>query len=118
MTERRYRGGCQCGAVAYEADVDIATVISCNCSRCRPMGFRLAFTPRDKFRLLSGENDLTEYRFNTRTIQHVFCRTCGVQSFAYGEMPDGTRVAAVNVNCLEGVDARDLDAQRVDGASA
>ena len=34
-----------------------------------------------------------------------------------GAMPDGTAMAAVNVNCLVGVDARALRAQHVDGAS-
>ncbi len=49
MTEKHYKGGCQCGAVAYEVDVDIDTAMTCNCSRCQRMGFVLAFAPRDKF---------------------------------------------------------------------
>jgi hypothetical protein len=116
MPEQHYRGGCQCGAVSYEADVDIDSAVVCNCSRCQPMGFTLAFTPRDKFDLKSGEDALTEYRFNTRTIQHLFCRTCGVESFALGKMPDGKEMAAINVNCLEGVDPRGLDPKPIDGA--
>jgi hypothetical protein len=117
MPESNYHGGCQCGAVTYRADVDIDNVISCNCSRCKPMGFVLAFTPRGNFELKSGESNLTEFLFNSRTIKHLFCRTCGVESFAYGETPDGTRMVAINVNCLEGVDSRDLDVKRVDGKS-
>ncbi len=35
-----------------------------------------------------------------------------------GQNPDGSRVVAVNVNCLDGVDARALAAHHYDGASA
>ncbi len=115
--QQHYSGGCQCGAVAYEVDVDLDQAITCNCSRCQPMGFVLAFAPQDAFQLNSGEGNLTEYRFNKKEIQHLFCKTCGVESFAYGSMPDGTAMAAINVNCLDGVDPRALTCQHVDGAS-
>lgn len=114
---KHYEGGCQCGAVSYEVDVDIDASITCNCSRCQRMGFVLAFAPRDAFTLKSGEDNLTEYRFNKQAIQHLFCSTCGVESFAYGSMPDGSPVAAINVNCLADVNPRELSPQHVDGAS-
>jgi hypothetical protein len=81
------------------------------------MGFVLAFSPRESFHLNSGEEVLTEYLFNKKAIRHLFCKICGVESFAYGEMPDGTRTVAINVNCLEGVDPRGLTNQHVDGKS-
>lgn len=117
MAEQHYRGGCQCGAVSYDVDVDIDQAVTCNCSRCKPMGFVLAFAPRDKFVLNAGEDATTHYSFNTGTIDHRFCSTCGVESFAFGTMPDGVEMAAINVNCLEGVDPRALDPKQVDGKS-
>lgn len=113
----QYQGSCQCGAVTYDVDVDLGSTITCNCSRCQAMGFVLAFTPGEKFQLKSGEGELTEYRFGKKTIQHLFCRTCGVESFARGAMPDGTPVVAINVNCLAGVDPRALKSHHVDGRS-
>jgi hypothetical protein len=65
-----------------------------------------------------GEDALTEYLFNSRTIRHLFCRTCGIESFAYGRMPDGTPIAAINVNCLEDVDPMALPTSFFDGRSA
>lgn len=118
MAEATYHGSCQCGAVEFEADLDLDHTIVCNCSRCRRLGSVLAFCPRDRFRLLAGGAELTEYRFNRHAIAHLFCRTCGVQGFAFGATPDGGTVAAVNVNCLEGVDARALPATPFDGAAA
>ena len=117
MPEQHYTGGCQCGAVRYAVDVDLTNTITCNCSRCQRMGFILAFTPREKFTLKSGEKNLTEYLFNRKQIHHLFCRTCGVESFAYGAKPDGSQIAAINVNCLEGVDPRTLKSTHVDGRS-
>ena len=117
MAEKHYKGGCQCGSVSYEVDLDIENTISCNCSRCKPMGFVLAFAPREQFDLKSGSDNLTEYLFNKQQIRHLFCKTCGVESFAFGATPNGDEMAAININCLEGVDARALDPQRFDGAS-
>ena len=79
----------------------------------------LVFAPREAFTLLSGEDNLTEYLFNKRVIRHLFCKICGIESFAYGVMPDGTRMAAVNVNCLDGVEPREIaaHAHHYDGRS-
>ena len=115
---RDYTGGCQCGAVSYKVTMDIGTPVTCNCSRCQRMGFVLTFAPRDAFELVSGADNLTEYRFNTKKIQHLFCKTCGVESFAYGVMPDGSPTVAINVNCLEGVEPRALETKHYDGRSA
>lgn len=117
MELKHYDGSCQCGAVSYEVEVDLENTITCNCSRCQRMGFVLAFTPMENFKLKSGEGALTEYLFNNHTIRHLFCKVCGVESFAYGTMPDGTKTVAINANCLSGVDPRALNSQHVDGKS-
>ena len=63
--------------------------------------------------------DPTEYLFNKQAIRHQFCTTCGIESFAYATSPDGTPTVAVNLNCLDGVDAHAmaLKAHVYDGAS-
>jgi hypothetical protein len=106
-----YTGGCQCGAVRYRVSVDLSQPVTCNCSRCQRLGSVLAFTPLPSFILEQGQDAQSEYLFNTKTIRHMFCKTCGIESFAYGQMPDGTPMAAVNVNCLDGVDPREIAKQ-------
>jgi hypothetical protein len=110
-----YTGGCQCGKVHYEVSLELGEVIACNCARCGRLGFRLAFTSPANFKLLSGADATTEYQFNKHVIHHLFCATCGVQSFARGKRPDGAEVVAINVCCLDGVDAETLKVRHVDG---
>jgi hypothetical protein len=112
-----YHGGCQCGAVRYDVTMELGEVISCNCSRCGRLGSLLAFAPAQDFKLLSGEGAMTDYRFNKHVIHHLFCSTCGIQSFARGRMPDGAETVAVNVRCLDDVDVGALPVKAVDGRS-
>ena len=111
----KYTGGCHCGKIRYEVDVDLKSVISCNCSMCAKKGTLLAFTPADQFSLLSGKENLTDYQFNQKVIHHYFCNTCGVTSFAMGAMPDGTKMAAINARCLDNVELKNLSIQEVEG---
>src|SRR5689334_13026782 len=51
-----HRGGCHCGAVAFEVDAPADIVaLDCNCSICRMTGFLHLIVPRSRFRLLRGE---------------------------------------------------------------
>ncbi len=95
-----HRGGCHCGAVAFEVDAPAAiTASDCNCSICRMSGYQHLIVPRSRFRLLRGAEALTDYRFNTGTARHLFCRHCGVKAFYVPRSnPDGY---SVNVRCIE-----------------
>ena len=115
--KQTYTGGCQCGKVRYEVALDLsAPVIACNCSRCGKLGSLLAFAPASDFKLLSGEGAMTDFQFNKHVIHHLFCSTCGIQSFARGKRPtDGADVVAINVRCLAGVEPDTLEVKKVDG---
>src|SRR4051812_14419022 len=97
----QYRGSCHCGKVAYEVEAEIKEAISCNCSLCSRRGSLLAFAPRQNFKLLRGDPELTDYTFNNHVIQHRFCKHCGIESFAFGKDRGGNEMAAINVRCLE-----------------
>ena len=112
-----YQGGCHCGKVRFSVELDLSSPITCNCSYCSKRGSILAFTPEQNFSLEQGVDDLTEYRFNSKTIEHLFCASCGMESFARGAMPDGTRMVAINVRCLEGVELNSISPRQVDGRS-
>jgi hypothetical protein len=58
------KGGCHCGAVRFEGDLDYSSTMTCNCSHCEKKGFVLTFASGTNFRVTSGEDKLTDYRFN------------------------------------------------------
>lgn len=97
-----YHGQCHCGAVRFTARTDLASMGDCNCSRCRRLGWVMQSVPADDFALLSGDEQLALYHFNTEKIDHLFCKSCGIEPFARGSDGKGNEMVMLNVNCLEG----------------
>lgn len=107
---RTYQGGCHCGAVRYETDIDWAQGSwKCNCTICtKARIWHVVVTP-EHFRLLSGEEFLTEYQYGAKTAHHLFCKRCGIHSFGWGEDPSfGGRFYTPKVLCLDGVDIEEV----------
>jgi len=101
----------------YEVEIDLSQpVLECNCSHCEVKGLLLAFVPQSSIKMLSGEDNLTEYRFNTEKIAHLFCKTCGVQVFGRAEK-DGVPMSGVNVRTIDGVGLAALKRRPFDGKS-
>ena len=95
-----HHGGCHCGRVQFEVDAPARIeALDCNCSLCSMTGFLHLIVPRERFRLVAGEADLTTYTFNTGVAKHLFCSHCGIKSFYIPRSnPDGVDV---NVRCLD-----------------
>jgi hypothetical protein len=107
--KKTYRGGCHCGAVRFEADVDLADgTFKCNCSICFKSRAWLAAAPASAFRLLSGEQNLRDYQFGKKRIHHFFCAQCGVRPFSRGSDGKGSEQYAIRVNCLDGVEPQEF----------
>lgn len=111
----KHQGACHCKAVQFEIEVDITQGMTCNCSYCSRKGMVLAFGPRSALTITSGEDNLTTYQFNKMVINHMFCKTCGVQPFGFGKGPDGSETYAVNLRCVEGVDLSALPTMEYNG---
>lgn len=113
-----YAGRCHCGAVRFTVRTGLDAMGDCNCSRCRRLGWVMQSVPAADFTLHIGEDNLTLYRFNTEKIDHLFCRTCGIESFARGNDGQGNDLVMLNVACLEGAPPVDRNAIRHwDGAN-
>lgn len=96
----KHAGGCHCGRVRFEVEAPARIeVAECNCSICAKVAYLHLIVPADRFRLLSGRDELTTYNFNTGVAQHYFCKHCGVKSFYIPRShPHGV---SVNARCLD-----------------
>jgi hypothetical protein len=106
-------GGCHCGRVRFRVSAELAGVTNCNCSICTRKGFLHLIVTRDQFELISGNDDLTTYRFNTGVAQHMFCKHCGVHPF-YVPRSDPDKID-VNVRCLDDIDLTAIEIKEFDG---
>ena len=100
------KGSCHCGAVQFEVDGGIEEYRRCNCSICRRKGALMGFAEPEDFTLLSGEDSLTLYQFNTNVAKHYFCKNCGIYTHHY-KRSDGK--IGFNTGCIEGFDKSQFD---------
>jgi hypothetical protein len=114
---RTYQGACVCGAVRFEADLDLsAGTIRCNCTLCAKTGLWSAHVKPEHFRLLAGEESLIDFQRNGRFAHFLFCKHCGARPFSRGDAPwMGGAYVAVNVPCLEDADLGGLLVRHFDG---
>jgi hypothetical protein len=86
MATQTYRASCHCGAIRFEADLDLSQGTGkCNCSYCwKVRNWSIAVKP-DAFRLLAGHEQIGEYGFREGSEnRHVFCKHCGVRLYTRG----------------------------------
>jgi hypothetical protein len=105
---KTYHGSCHCGAVRFEADIDLTQpTYRCNCSICSRNRFWAAVVTPGAFRLLEGKSAVQQYLFNSMRNEHYFCKTCGVRAYGLGNQGE---MVGVNIGCLEGATAEELAA--------
>jgi hypothetical protein len=95
-----YKGSCHCQAIQFEVEApEVIEAEYCNCSICIKSGYLHLIVPLSQFKLLTGEDKLSTYSFNSGIAKHTFCRICGVKPFYTPRSnPDGIDI---NVHCLD-----------------
>jgi len=92
MSLQTYTGSCHCGAIRFEAELDLDQGSNrCNCSYCAKARAWFAFARGEgRFRLLEG-GGVSEYRWTppgepAPHLTFTFCRSCGVRTYARGNL--------------------------------
>jgi hypothetical protein len=101
----KHTGGCHCGAVRFEVELDPATGSMCNCTICTKTAWIGALVKPAAFALVSGEAALSSYEWGGKVSQRKFCKHCGVQCFGQGHLEVlGGAFVSINLNCLDDFD--------------
>jgi hypothetical protein len=103
MSTKTFHGTCQCKAVKFEADIDLAQgTTKCNCTSCWKRRWWSVRAKVENFRALGGEDKLDAER--------GFCRGCGIipyRKVEAAEWNDGAYVS-VNVAALDDLEPPEL----------
>lgn len=103
MKTQTFHGSCQCGAVKFEAEIDLSQGTGkCNCTSCWKRRWWTARAKPEGFRALQGEAQLDSER--------GFCRTCGITPYRHVPKSDWNENAYVSVNVAV---LDDLDPQQL-----
>ena len=110
MATKTYSGSCHCGAVRFEADFNLGHGTNkCNCSICtKTRNWSVIINP-GAFHLSRGQDDLSDCQFGLKNAHHLFCRRCGVRTFARGHIEEiGGDYVSIQLACLDNVDPVEL----------
>ena len=99
---KTYKGSCHCGQVRFEIVTDLTKAMLCNCSICTKKGALHHRVPPERFNLISGEDALTLYQFDSKIARHWFCKVCGVHPFTNPRA--APEMFSINVHCLDDCD--------------
>ena len=99
---------CHCGSVKLELTLPngLEQDRRCNCSMYRRRGAIVASVPLSGLKVVSGNNTLSLYQFNTHTARHYFCSVCGI--YTHHQRRSNPHQFGFNVACLEGVNPFEL----------
>jgi hypothetical protein len=80
-------GGCHCGNISYEAEIDPQQVIICHCTDCQKLSgsaFRtVVFVPESNFKLLNGTlKTYVKVADSGNRREQTFCPECGTHIYA------------------------------------
>lgn len=90
------RGSCLCGGVRFEVELPFRRANHCHCEFCRKhsgtFGLTQGRVPRERFRLLQGEELICVFRPEGGVARKAFCVECGSSLFG-AHWPEGDEIS-------------------------
>lgn len=121
---KTYTASCHCGAVRFTFTCEeITSGRRCNCSLCIRRGAVMSSSyVRASDVQVEGREHLAVYQFGDKSMNHFFCRTCGIAPFStVASVPPGYEGPArpgdhrVNLGCVHDLDVLSLTVRIIDG---
>ena len=99
---------CHCETVVLEITLSqgLESARRCDYSFCTRRGAIAVSAPLDGVKIVKGGENLTLYRWGTKTAKHFFCKTCGI--YTHHQRRSNPNEFGVNVAILEGINPRQL----------
>ena len=111
---RLFYGSCHCGTVRFEVTAAPTQFSQCNCSLCSKKGaLYVKIREIQELKIVSGEDALSVYQFNTHRAKHYFCRHCGIHVFHRPRLDPS--LWSVNGRCLDDLDVAAFEVTEFDG---
>ncbi|MDB2387015.1 GFA family protein [Shewanella sp.] len=106
--EATHHASCHCGAVTLSLSLPrgITELRRCNCSMCRRRGTIVTSAELEGLKVITGEDKLSLYQFNSFTAKHYFCSVCGI--YTHHQRRSNPTQFGVNVACIDGVEPYEL----------
>ena len=102
-----------CQVVIFEIDTKLEEHTTCGCSICRRKNALMLKVYEDRIGIISGEDKLTTYTFNTHTVQYYFCSICGIYLFHRKRVTSNH--FGINMDCLDNFDPKGAPVRATDG---
>ena len=106
--KQTHTASCHCGAVKLSLNLPqgVTDLRRCDCSMCRRRGTIVTSAELDGLKVVSGNDKLSMYQFNTFTAKHYFCSICGI--YTHHQRRSNPNQFGVNVACIDGVNPYEL----------
>lgn len=115
-TVRKHTGGCHCGAVRFEVEIDGSKGTMCNCTVCSKTAWVSGQVKPAAFRLVAGEDALSTYECMGKVMKRRFCKHCSVGCFGPGHLEElGGDFVAINLCALDDFDLSKTELAYWDG---
>lgn len=108
MSEPVMHGACHCGTVRFNVRLidGLNTARRCNCSYCSMRGAVAVSAELKDIEIITGEDALTLYQFNTMEAKHYFCSKCGI--YTHHQRRSNPNQYGINSACLDGISPFDF----------
>ena len=98
-------GGCHCGQITYQAELDPQRVVICHCSDCQKLTgspFRVTtVVSEDDLKVVGEPKMYKRIAESGRTRQQHFCPNCGSQLFVNGESGEAARIWGIRWGSID-----------------